>query len=176
MKKKLEHIWYYYKWYILAAALVILVAANFIGELGQRRQPDGVVSIVTTSQVPEETVEKIRTLFETLLGDRNQDGVTDVEVNVYAYDGMGYSGGSADDYAAAAVHLASEIQAGTTDLLLSDAEELMRQAERLQYYGAFREYDALHQLDCAELEDFGVYAFPEKAEALLDMLRQGTYE
>ena len=55
MKKKLEHIWYYYKWYILAAALVILVAANFIGELGQRRQPDGVVSIVTTSQVPEET-------------------------------------------------------------------------------------------------------------------------
>lgn len=170
MKKKLEHIWYYYKWYILAAALVILVAANFVGELGQRRQPDGVVSIVTTSQVPEETVEKIRTLFETLWGDRNQDGVTDVEVNVYAYDGIGYSGGSADDYAAAAVHLASEIQAGTTDLFLSDAEELMRQAERLQYYGAFREYDALHRLDCAELEDFGVYAFPEKA-ALLDMLR-----
>lgn len=171
MKKKLEHIWYYYKWYILAAALVLLVAANFVGELGQRRQPDGVVSIVTTSQVPEETVEEIRTLFETLWGDRNQDGVTDVEVNVYAYDGMGYSGGSADDYAAAAVHLASEIQAGTTDLFLSDAEELMRQAERLQYYGAFREYDALHRLDCAELEDFGVYAFPEKAEALLDMLR-----
>ena len=51
MKKKLEHIWYYYKWYILAAALVLLVAANFVGELGQRRQPDGVVSIVTTSQV-----------------------------------------------------------------------------------------------------------------------------
>lgn len=149
---------------------MILVAANFIGELGQRRQPDGVVSIVTTSQVPEETVEKIRALFETLWGDRNQDGVTEVEVNVYAYDGMGYSGGSADDYAAAAVHLASEIQAGTTDLFLSDAEELMRQAERLQYYGAFREYDALHRLDCAELEDFGVYAFPEKA-ALLDMLR-----
>ena len=94
MKKKLEHIWYYYKWYILAAALVLLVAANFVGELGQRRQPDGVVSIVTTSQVPEETVEKIRALFETLWGDRNQDGVTDVEVNVYAYDGMGYSGGS----------------------------------------------------------------------------------
>ena len=170
MKKKLERMWYYYKWYILAAALVLLVAANFVGELGQRRQPDGVVSIVTTSQVPEETVEEIRALFETLWGDRNQDGVTDVEVNVYAYDGMGYSGGSADDYAAAAVHLASEIQAGTTDLFLSDAEELMRQAERLQYYGAFREYDALHRLDCAELEDFGVYAFPEKA-ALLDMLR-----
>ena len=33
MKKKLEHIWYYYKWYILAAALVLLVAANFIGEV-----------------------------------------------------------------------------------------------------------------------------------------------
>ena len=70
--------------YILAAALVILVAANFIGELGQRRQPDGVVSIVTTSQVPEETVEEIRTLFETLWGDRNQDGITEVEVNAPA--------------------------------------------------------------------------------------------
>lgn len=46
----------------------------------------------------------------------------------------------------------------------------MRQAERLQRYGTFRDYDMLHRLDCAELEDFGVYAFPEKA-ALLDMLR-----
>lgn len=171
MKKKLEHIWYYYKWYILAAVLVILVAANFIGDLRQQHQPDGVISIVTTSQVPEETVEKIRSLFETLWGDRNQDGITEVEVNVYAYDGTGYSGGNADDYAAAAVHLASEIQAGTTDLFLSDAEELMRQAERLEYCGMFREFDALRQLDCVELEDFGVYAFPEKAEALLEMLR-----
>ena len=160
MKKKLEHIWYYYKWYILAAVLVILVAANFIGDLRQQRQPDGVVSIVTTSQVPEETVERIRTLFESLWGDRNQDGTTEVEVNVYTYDGMGYSGGNADDYAAAAVHL-----------FLSDAEELMQQAERLEYYGTFRDYSALRRLDCTELEDFGVYAFPEKAEALLDMLR-----
>lgn len=125
---------------------------------------------MTISQVPEETVEKIRTLFETLLGDRNQDGVTDVEVNVYAYDGMGYSGRQHGRLCRRG--RASGLGDSGRDYgpVSFGAEELMRQAERLQYYGAFREYDALHRLDCAELEDFGVYAFPEKA-ALLDMLR-----
>ena len=171
MKKKLEHIWYYYKWYILAALLVIFVAADFIGDIRQTREPDGVVSIVTMTQVPEASVEKIRTLFEELLGDRNQDGYVEIEVNVYAYDGQGNAGGDPDAYAAAAVHLASEIRGGTTDLFLSDASELMSEASGLRRCGVWQDYDALRRLDCSELMNFAVYTFPEKEETVLGMLR-----
>lgn len=171
MKKKLEHIWYYYKWYILAALLVIFVAADFIGDIRQAREPDGVVSIVTMTQVPEASVEKIRTLFEELLGDRNQDGYVEIEVNVYAYDGQGNAGGDPDAYAAAAVHLASEIRGGTTDLFLSDASELMGGASGLRRCGVWQDYDVLRRLDCSELMNFAVYTFPEKEETVLGMLR-----
>lgn len=171
MKRKLEHVWYYYKWYILTALLVIYVAADFIADTRQMRQPDAVVSIVTMSQVPEETVEKIQLLFHKLWADRNQDGYAEIEMNVYAYDGMGSYGSDAEGYAAAAVHLAAEIQKGATDLLLSDAAELMRDADSLRSYGRWRDYEALNQLGCDELADFVVYAFPEKADAVLSILR-----
>lgn len=171
MKKKLEHIWYYYKWYILAVLLVIYVAADFLGDIRHVRQPDGMVSIVTMSDVSVETVEKIRTLFQDLWGDRNQDGYVEIEVNVYAYDGLGSSDSDADGYAAAAVHLASEIRAETTDLFLSDAAELMGEADSLERYGSWSEYEKLNRLGCDELVNFGVYAFPEKADAVLSTLR-----
>lgn len=171
MKKKLEHIWYYYKWYILAALLVVFVAVDFLGDIRQVRQPDGVVSIVTVSPVSQESVEKLRTLFTGLWGDRNGDGHVEIEVNVYAYDGKGSTGGDADAYAAAAVHLASEIRAGSTDLFLSDAAELMQEAESLRCFGVWQDFDKLNQLDCGELTDFGVYAFPEKETAALGNLR-----
>ena len=171
MKKKLEHIWYYYKWYILAVLLVVFVAADFLGDIRQTRQPDGAISIVTVSPVSQESVGKPRTLFGELWGDRNGDGRVEIEVNVYAYDGKGSTGGDADAYAAAAVHLASEIRAGTTDLFLSDASELMQEAESLHCSGVWKDFEKLNQLGCDELTDFGVYAFPEKEEAVLGMLR-----
>lgn len=170
MRKKLEHIWYYYKWYLLAAALVIYVAADFWGDINQTRQPDAVVSIVTVATVSEETVARVRFLVQTCWADRNGDGVCEVEVNVYAYDGQGHSGADPDAYSAAAVHLASEIRAGTTEFFVSDAEDLMEQAERLSRWGIWQDFDALDALDCPELEGFGIYGFPEKQQTVLEAL------
>lgn len=170
MKKKWENLWYYGKWYFLAGLLVIFVAVDFLGDIRDNRPSDGVVSIVTMSQIPEESAEKIRELFQELWGDRNRDGYVEIEVNVYGYDGMGNPGRDTEAYAAAAVHLASEIRGKTTDLFLSDAGELMEEAESLQCYGVWRDYEKLNRLDCDGMENFGVYAFPEKAEAVLGSL------
>lgn len=171
MKKKLAHIWYYYKWYILAAALVIYVLADFVGDVKQVRPVDARVSIVSTNTVEESSVEALRLLFGQLYGDRNGDGYTEIEVNVYAYDGEGNTGGDADNYSAAGVHLASEIRTGETDLFLSDAGALMAQAERLECRGSWLDYGKLKTLGCEELEGFSVYVFPEKAEDVLALLR-----
>lgn len=167
MKKKLEHIWYYYKWYILAALLVVYVAVDFLGDLRQIHQPDMVVSVVTLSAVSEETVEQLQDFFQTCWDDRNGDGICEVEINVYAYDGQAHGGIDPDAYSAAAVHLASEIRTGTTDMFLSDAWDLMEQAERLEFWGFWQDFDRLKGLNCPELKEFGVYGFAEKMETIL---------
>lgn len=170
MKKKLEHIWYYYKWYIFTALLVICVAVDFFGDIRQNQEPDARVSIVTVTPVSEETMDVLRTFFENACGDRNGDGTCLVEVNLYAYDGNADSGEDPDAYAAAAVHLASEVRAGETELFLSDAEELMAQADSLKRWGKWQDYNGLGALDCPELEEFYIYGFPEKQEAVEKIL------
>lgn len=170
MKKKLSHIWYYYKWYILAALLVVWVAADFVSDLKSTRQPDTVVSIVTMSPVSEQTQQNLRGFFEDAFGDRNGDGEVLVEVNVYAYDGKDYTGNDPDAYSAAAIHLASEVCSGNTDLFLSDAEELMAEAEKLTQWGVWEDFSALNGLDCPELVGFAVYGFPERKAGVLEVL------
>lgn len=170
MKKKLSHIWYYYKWYILAAVLVVWVAADFVWDMKSTYRPDTVVSIVTLSPVSEETRGELGSFFEECWGDRNGDGRVVVEVNVYAYDGRDYTGTDPDAYSAAAIHLASEVRSGTTDLFLSDAVELMAEAEKVTRWGLWEDFSSLTALNCPELAGFAVYGFPEKAARVLEAL------
>lgn len=170
MKKKLTHIWYYYKWYILAALLVLWVAVDYVSDLRNVRQADAVISIVTVSPVSEQTRQQLRGFFEACWGDRNGDGEILVELNVYAYDGKDYTGTDPDAYSAAAIHLASEVRAGNTEFFLSDAQELMAEADRLTQWGVWEDFDALKGLDCPELVGFAVYGFPEKEAGVKKVL------
>lgn len=170
MKKKLSHIWYYYKWYILAALLVLWVAADFVLDLRNTREADAVVSIVTVSPVSDQTREHLQGFLEEAFGDRNGDGEVLVELNVYAYDGKEYTGNDPEGRAAAAVHLAAEAQSGDTDLFLSDAWELMEDGDKLTRWGTWEDFGALTALDCPELAGFGVYGFPEKTDSVLEVL------
>lgn len=170
MKDKLSHIWYYYKWYILAALLVLYVAVDYVCDLKSTTKPDAVVSIVTTSAVSEQTREELRSFFEESWGDRNGDGRVEVEINFYAYDGKEYTGNDPDGYSAGAIHLAAEVKARTTELFLSDAEELMAEAEKVTQWGVWEDFAALAALDCPDLAGFGVYGFPEMKDGVLEVL------
>ena len=71
MKKKLEHFWYYYKWYALFGILAALVVWNFAGQKAASAEPDVLVSFVTMEEIPAQTLDALRTRLEGLSEDSN---------------------------------------------------------------------------------------------------------
>lgn len=53
MKKRLENIWYYYKWYILCAIMAVIVIGNYLIEKAKIIEPDCQIGIVTKEYVSE---------------------------------------------------------------------------------------------------------------------------
>ena len=66
MKKKLQNFWYYYKWYLVAAAVVAVLLVDFVAEKGKLVQPDYQAAIVTGSQISEERRAQLEERLETL--------------------------------------------------------------------------------------------------------------
>ena len=87
MRKKLEHLWLYDKWYLMAGAGVLLLLLNFWAQKAHPPKPDYYVSVVTGNQISESTREGYAARLETVLDDRNGDGKVTVMVNLYRYDG-----------------------------------------------------------------------------------------
>ena len=87
MRKKLEHLWLYDKWYLMAGAGVLLLLLNFWAQKARTPKPDYYVSIVTGNQISESTREGYAARLETVLDDRNGDGKVTVMVNLYRDDG-----------------------------------------------------------------------------------------
>ena len=80
MRKKLERLWFYDKWYLMAGAGVLLLLLNFWAQKARTPKPDYYVSIVTGNQISESTREGYAARLETVLDDRNGDGKVTVMV------------------------------------------------------------------------------------------------
>ena len=65
MKKKWQHLWFYYKWYMIGGAAVLLLLVNFWVQKRQTPKPDYYISIVTGSYVPEEARDEMAAQLET---------------------------------------------------------------------------------------------------------------
>lgn len=84
---RLEIWWEYEKWYWVAGAVILYIALSMLrsafgwGEI----LPDVQVGVVSESLFPEERLKELTELFERLADDRNQDGKTVAEVNVYFF-------------------------------------------------------------------------------------------
>ena len=171
MKKKLEHFWYYYKWYVLFGAMVLLVLVNFLVEKASLTEPDAAVSFVTMEEVPQQILDEMRTRLEPLTGDVNGDGQIQVEINVYHYDGKGSDGVNPDDYSAAAVHLAAEVQNKLTDFFVTDEPELLQDSGALTAAGHWEDYGVLREIDSRQLSRFSIFVFSDGGTPLLDALK-----
>lgn len=169
-KLKLSDFWYYYKWYFLFAFLVLWVIFNFLSERSQIVEPDAIVSFVTLEELSPETLSRLQQTVTTHAEDTNKDGRIEVEINVYAYDGQGSDGTDPEGYAAAAVHLASEIQLQTTSFFVTNLQDLFQESDTLEQKGVWGDYAALWELGDATLADFQIYAFPDQ-DALLAKLK-----
>ena len=171
MKKKLSNFWYYNKWYVLFAVLVLWVVGNFFLERSRIVEPDAIVSFVTMTEVSEETQEALRMKVTELTGDANGDGRTEIEINVYAYDGEGSGGTDPERYAADAVHLASEVKLQTTSFFVTDLPELFAEMGTVEQKGVWKDYELLRKIEDTQLSEFQIYVFAQKEAQLLNKFK-----
>lgn len=171
MKKKLSNFWYYYKWYILFALLVLWAVFSFLIQFQGNVEPDASVSFVTMQEIPEDVQKSLHGLLSEMAGDRNGDGKVEIAVNVYSYDGEGSGGTDPEIYAAAAVHLASEVKLGLTSFFVTDEPQVLEDAGPLVQRGIWADYAALMRLEGQKLSDFRIYVFRDGTDSLLEQLK-----
>ena len=171
MKKKLSNFWYYYKWYILFALLVLWAALNFLLQFQSNVVPDASVSFVTMQEIPEEVQASLHSMLAKMAADTNGDGKVEVAVNVYAYDGEGSDGTNPDAYAAAAVHLASEVKMQLTSFFVTDEPQVLEDAGPLEQRGTWADYSVLTAWENEKLSDFRIYVFRDKADSILEQFK-----
>ena len=59
MKEQLKHIWYYYKWYIIAGILALVLAVNYFSQRAAQVKADFYVAVVTGDYIPEDTRDEL---------------------------------------------------------------------------------------------------------------------
>ena len=129
MKKKLEHIWYYYKWYFAVGVMILSVVLSFISERAAMVEPDWKIGLVTRQYVTEEEREALAVRFCDILPDRDGDGETLVNVMFYQYDGNTMEAGDTASFMASAVQLAADLQNRESVYYLTDVPELLLEAD-----------------------------------------------
>ena len=129
MKKKLEHIWYYYKWYFAVGVMILSVVLSFISERAAMVEPDWKIGLVTRQYVAEEEREALAVRFCDILPDRDGDGETLVNVMFYQYDGNTMEAGDTASFMASAVQLAADLQNRESVYYLTDVPELLLEAD-----------------------------------------------
>lgn len=129
MKKKLEHIWYYYKWYIVVGAMILSVVASFISERMSMVEPDWKIGLVTSQYVSEAERQALSARFSQVLPDRDGDGEILVDVMFYQYDGNTMEAENTASFMASAVQLAADLQNRESVYYLTDVPQLLLEAD-----------------------------------------------
>ena len=161
MKKKWQHLWLYYKWYMIGGAAVLLLLVNFWVQKRQTPKPDYYISIVTGSYVPEEARDEVAVQLETVLDDRNGDGKVVVTVNLYQYNGRPQDVEDTSAFMAAAVQLAADLQEKISLCYITDSEELLNADDALVQLGKAEESILSGE---TELHGFSLLCYEENAE------------
>lgn len=128
MKEKLRDFWYYNKWYVLAAALVLVLAVNFIAQKRRAPKPDVQIAVVSVDVPSEDAQAQLAALAAASWTDESGK-VPVVQVNAYPYDS---DTGAAEDTArfmAASVQLAADLQEQISAVYLTDTPQLLLDAD-----------------------------------------------
>ena len=167
MKKKWQHLWLYYKWYMIGGAAVLLLLVNFWVQKRQTPKPDYYVSIVTGSYIPEEARDEMAAQLETVLDDRNGDGNVVVTVNLYQYNGRPQDAEDTSAFMAAAVQLAADLQEKISLCYITDSEELLNADGALVRLGEVEQSILSGE---TELRGFSLICYEENADTASKIL------
>jgi len=135
MKKKLSHIWLYYKWYIIVAAVIAVIAADHIWQVESRKEPDYYAAVVTGPYVSDAARDTLARQLAQLWPDRDGDGDTRITVNFYQYDAQTAQSMDTASFMASAVQLAADFRLEISACFVTDCPELLLDNELLRSYG-----------------------------------------
>lgn len=128
MREKLRSFWYYNKWYVLAAALLLVLALNFIAQKKHAPKPDVQLAVVS-AQTPDEA-EQARLAALAAEAWQDADGKRpSVQVNVYAYDADPSAAEDTALFMAASVQLAADLQNRISAVYITDTPQLLLDAD-----------------------------------------------
>lgn len=155
MKKRLENIWYYYKWYIISAIVAVVVISNYFVEKSKIIEPDCQIGIVTKEYIPESIRDNLGELIGKIWGDTNGDGTCYAAVNFYQYDAQTMSAKDADGFMASAVQLAADIKKQVSIWYITDSPKLLLNADSELIKGKnYKDFSELMKIGADELKDF----------------------
>ena len=129
MKRRLEHLWYYYKWYILCGLLGLAVLIDYGWKIMHTVDPDYQIAFVTTEYMSEKDKEDASNYFLQYIKDKNGDGKKNIEIYQYRYDGDTKKTSNADEFMAAAVQLAVDMKENGSLWYVTDCLELLTGAD-----------------------------------------------
>lgn len=147
MKEKIQNLWFYYKWYLIAGAAVLLILLNFWSQKRQSPEPDYYFSIVTGTDIPQ--------------ADRNGDGKVIVTVNLYQYNGRPDQVEDTAAFMAAAVQLTADLQEKISVCYAADCEALLNEDGFLLDLGSVEDSVLSGE---TRLQGFCLLCFPENAD------------
>lgn len=128
MREKLRNFWYYDKWYVLAAALLLVLALNFIAQKKQTPKPDVQIAVVSMQAPDESGQARLSALAAEAWQDA--DGTRPcVQVNVYAYDADPAAAEDTAQFMAASVQLAADLQNRISAVYITDTPQLLLDAD-----------------------------------------------
>ena len=163
MKKKLCHIWLYYKWYIIVAAVLAVIAADHLWQVGSRKEPDYYAAVVTGGYVSESARDALVQELAQIWPDRDGDGVTRITINFYQYDAKTAESMDTASFMASAVQLAADFRLEISTCFVTDCPELLLDNDLLHSYGPPEENGIK---GIAELEGFTVLGYGETLQDL----------
>ncbi len=85
-RQKAANWWHYSKWWVLGAAVALLLAAGLVHGLRSRSVPDACVAVVCAQEPPQSDAEALQARLAALCPDANGDGQVLVEVELYPLD------------------------------------------------------------------------------------------
>lgn len=124
LKSKIQNFWYYYKYYLLVGALVLLAFAIALNSCFNRKDYD--VNVLYATHGYSDTFyqgDELVTIFDTYAPDRNGDGVRDTQLITINY------GSTMQEYTSAGAARSANLASGKCLLFLLDEQNYQELSE-----------------------------------------------
>jgi hypothetical protein len=132
-KRDFGNFWYYHKWHLLIALIVIVFAAFLLHDLFFKARPDYQVSVVSEQYLSDASAQQMEQELARYGTDQNGDGKVLVQLNQYVFPSD--KSIQTQTSAAAWVKFESDLTAGTSVIFFTDEASFQTVQKQLKIFG-----------------------------------------